>query len=107
MKIVRKNKPWSIELECTGKGNDYENGNRGRVPCNTTLEINGKDVFQTKSYDMEGSNTCYTFKCPCCGCLTDIDKNLLPNSVKYYAEGRTEIDVIKEYNKAEDNTLNQ
>ncbi len=106
MKIVKKNKPWTIELECTGKGNDNINGANGFLPCNTTLEISGKDVFQTKSFDMDGCYTYYTFKCPCCGCLTDIDKNLLPDSVKFYAERRTEQDVMKEFMNVEDNTIN-
>ena len=106
MKIVKNNKPWTIELECTGKGNDYDNGNRGRVPCNTTLEITGKDVFLTKSANMDGCDIYYTFICPCCGCWTDIDESLLPDSVKFYAQSRTEKDAMKEFMNVEDNTIN-
>ena len=98
MKIITKNKPWSMQVECTGKGNDFDNAKKGSLPCNTTLEVNGNDLFQTHSLCSFDNETTYyiTFKCPCCGSLTDLTREQvesLPSSVYEYARTRTENDI--------------
>jgi len=98
MKIITKNKPWSMQVNCTGNGNDFDNAQKGSLPCNTTLEINGDDLFQTRSYCGLDDETTYhiTFKCPCCGSFTDLTREQmqsLPRSVYEYARTRKEKDI--------------
>ena len=97
MKVIEKNKPWSIQLECTGRGNDTGNAEKLCLPCHAILEVTGKDIFKTTSYCAlyNSSDEHFTFKCPCCDCLTDIDLRevRLPLSVIQYARKRTEKDI--------------
>lgn len=107
MKVIKKGSSWKQEVECTGKGNLSDNGKKGIVPCGAKLEIGARDIFGVKS----GGNGIYStysydysFKCPCCGAKTDIERDLLPEEVKLFAQGRTEedIDNEKKYSFAEE-----
>lgn len=51
MKVLKKSdKPyWSMEVQCTGNGNAFENGRKGKAPCGSLLEINANDIYVTES----------------------------------------------------------
>lgn len=70
MKVIEKGRPqqgWSVERSCTGAGN----GNGG---CGARLLVEEGDVFTTYSNPMGRDPTWfYTFECPQCGVLTDIE----------------------------------
>jgi hypothetical protein len=71
MKVLEKGRPqkgWSVEEKCSGAGN----GNGG---CGARLLVEQGDVFTTYSNSMGRDPTWYfTFECPECGVLTDIDQ---------------------------------
>lgn len=76
---------WSAIVECSGKGNSHDNSFHGNIPCGSKLKINLKDLFITTHTSWDGScSYYYTFKCPCCGCLTDINKSMVPESFQAY-----------------------
>ena len=79
MKILQAGNPngWKIEQECTGKGN----GNGG---CNTRLLVSEDDILiNYHTEDISGyTYYYYTFKCPCCGVLTDISERKVPVRVR-------------------------
>jgi hypothetical protein len=70
MKVIkkgRKQKGWSKEFKCTGKGN-------GGGGCGAILLVSKGDIYQTSSHHYDGSSDYYnTFTCPCCRVETDID----------------------------------
>lgn len=70
MKVLEKGsgaKGWSKKVTCTGNGN-------GGGGCKAKLLVEKNDLFLTYSSHYDGSNETYTtFKCPECGCLTDIN----------------------------------
>ena len=100
MKVKAENKPWSMDINCTGNGNEMDNAKKGCLPCNRTLEITGRDIFRTSSRDMCGDESgFFTIKCPCCNSLTDLTPSQikeLPKSVYYYAQTRTEANIDSE-----------
>ncbi len=68
MKVLQEGNPngWEIEQECTGKGN-------GDGGCKVRLLVSEDDIFVTTHTDLDRyPYYYYTFKCPCCGVLTDI-----------------------------------
>lgn len=76
MKILEagKSTKWSIQHRCTGWGN----GGNG---CEALLEIEYDDLryFQgNNSPTWGGRDPAVSFKCPCCGKLTDIGLNDWP-----------------------------
>jgi len=74
LKKGRKQKGWTIEFICTGKGN----GNGG---CEAELLVSEGDMYKTYSKHYDGSTDKYvTFTCPCCGVETDIDD--VPRSIE-------------------------
>lgn len=69
MKVIqagRQQNGWSKESICTGHGN----GNGG---CGAKLLVEQPDMFKTYRNCRDESDTFITYKCPCCGVLTDID----------------------------------
>lgn len=77
---------WSANVECTGRGNTYDNAREGRAPCGAKLKISLSDIFTTSHTYIDGSTDHYfTIKCPICGCLTDIDRWIVPGSFSDYA----------------------
>ena len=77
MKILQEgnHNGWEIEQESTGKGN----GNSG---CKDRLLVSEDDIFITSHTDICGdTDYYYTFKCPCCGALTDIPERDVPERV--------------------------
>ena len=91
MKVVKKSeKPfWSKEVQCTGEGNQYNNGKKGKAPCGAILEVNANDIYITKSYSYDSSVDLYfTIKCPECGCETDIPAKDLPTEIKVFIKGK-------------------
>lgn len=75
MKVIkkgRKQKGWSKEYLCSGKGN-------GDGGCGATLLVERDDIFATKHEHYDGSTTFYkTFRCPECGVMTDIPDSDFP-----------------------------
>lgn len=77
MKILepgKVGKNWTIQKRCTGWGN----GNKG---CNALLEIELSDLryFPGVPGDSWGSREkAVSFKCPCCGQITDLGLNDWP-----------------------------
>lgn len=75
MKVIkegRKQQGFSLEKECTGKGN-------GGGGCGAVLLVEGPDFFHTYSSCMGRDEEWYiTFKCPSCGVLTDVDRKEVP-----------------------------
>ena len=91
MKVVKKSdKPfWSMEVQCTGLGNQCSNGRKGKAPCGSILEINANDIYITKSFSYDRSvDICFTIKCPECGCETDIPAKDLPTDIKSFLQGK-------------------
>ncbi len=92
MKILKKgrpNKPWSIDIKCTGHGN----GGNG---CGAKLRVEAEDLYQTRSTQMDGDFDLFiTCTCACCGTLNDIDENKVPIEVRYYGLKRKYPDEAK------------
>lgn len=65
MKVLKEGQPWSKEVECTGKGN-------GGGGCGATLLIQEGDLFYTYSHVKDETDRFISFRCPCCGALTDV-----------------------------------
>ena len=80
MKVLEKGtgqKGWASEFRCTGSGN----GNGG---CNALLLVEEDDLYQTYHHDHGGGKETFTtFRCPECGCQTDIK---VPSSVNVRKE---------------------
>lgn len=74
MKTLKKGKPWSKEVTCSGNGN-------GGAGCGSLLEAEKEDFYITSSHCYGDSQPTkhYTFKCPECGVETDVTG--LPDSV--------------------------
>ncbi len=82
MEIIKKgdytNPSWSIEVVCTANG--WSNHNK---PCYSTLKLNSKDVYRRFYYkDGKDRKHSYGFICPVCHCFTEIDKKMIPESIK-------------------------
>ena len=79
MKILKEGNlnDWEIEQRCTGAGND-EPG------CNARLLVAEEDIFITtcSAYYNDDKEYYYTFKCPCCGALSDISDEDIPLSIR-------------------------
>lgn len=67
MKTIKKGKPWSLRVTCTGIGN-------GGGGCKSLLEVEKTDLYITTSqcYGDDYPETHYTFKCQECGVETDV-----------------------------------
>lgn len=83
MKIIkkgRKQKGWSKEFACTGKG--YGNGG-----CGAILLVSKFDLYEVRSYDYTGDySTHAVFTCPCCLVETIVD---VPSSILYNLPSKT------------------
>ena len=76
MKVLEQGHGWCIKQRCTGKGN-------GGGGCNSLLEVEAGDIYQTSSTDYLGdTDYYYTFCCPVCGIETDIPERDVPSSIK-------------------------
>jgi len=76
LKRGRKQSGWSIEQKCTGDGN--EGGG-----CGAKLLVEAADLFHTHHYVHVEHDIFTTFKCPQCGVMTDLPKNLhVPSYVR-------------------------
>ena len=103
MKIIKKNdKPlWTMQVQCTGAGNDSDNGRNKCLPCGSILEIDANDIYVTKHRYIDNSVDYYfSIKCPCCNCVTDIPEGKLPKSVIYYVQSKE-----KSNNQKKDNGI--
>ena len=56
MKVLEQGHGWSIEQRCTGKGN-------GGGGCNSLLEVEAGDIYQTSSTDYLGDTDYYYTFC--------------------------------------------
>lgn len=77
MKVIkpgRKQTGWAMEKECTGKGN----GNGG---CGAVLLVEQSDIFLTHRHVHVEHDVFHTFKCVCCGVLTDFDELEVPRGI--------------------------
>ena len=90
MKVKQKsNKPfWSMEVVCSGKGNASRNGEKGVVPCGSTLEVDLTDIFVEQYTSYEETDRYFTIRCCECGSLTDIPEKELPSEVVSYLIGK-------------------
>lgn len=76
MKVLEQGPGWSIKKKCTGRGN-------GGGGCESTLLIEKEDVYVTAHSDYAGdTDYFYTFRCPVCGCETDIEEKDVPRSIQ-------------------------
>jgi hypothetical protein len=69
MKVIKEGRPqkgWATQTSCNGQGN-------GMGGCGATLLVEQGDLFHTYSHVCIETTTYTTFKCPCCGVLTDIE----------------------------------
>lgn len=88
MKVLKPGKGWNLEVTCTGKGN-------GDGGCGAKLLINKEDIYQTRSYDLDGfSDRYFTICCVQCGIETDIDEKLIPLIIQRNALTKEEYDKI-------------
>jgi len=83
IKEGRKQKGWSKEFECTGKGN-------GDGGCNATLLVSEEDCYMTYNHTYDEKEEYVTFKCPCCEVETDIDNKDISNIIKRRIRSRYE-----------------
>lgn len=76
MKIIKKGhkqKGWSKEFKCAGKGN-------GGGGCGAILLVEEGDLYYRRDYAYDLSYEVYTtFSCPCCRVETDVN---VPDSIK-------------------------
>lgn len=88
MKIIKPgntNKAWTLQHKCTGWGHDTDG-------CGAILELERDDLRFHRgsgSYldDWDYKEPTVAFKCPCCGCVTDLGRNDWPpnyNGLKPY-----------------------
>lgn len=66
---------WKIEHRCTGWGKT-EHG------CNALLEVEKADLRRSSFTDLTDGEPSVTFKCPCCGALTDLGRVSWPNDYR-------------------------
>lgn len=77
MEIIKPGKldtgPWSQELTCTGRGN----GDKG---CEALLKVDRDDLryYEGQEFPWRVSEAAVCFKCPCCGKVTDLKKDMWP-----------------------------
>ena len=95
MKIIKKVKPWSAEVICTGEGYDSVNSDRKRLPCGSSLEVEAQDIFRDLSRGL--MHVALAFKCPCCKCLTAVSEKKLKMTpaVIAFCENQREEDIDK------------
>lgn len=74
MKVLRKgnSEGWEIKRTCTGDGN-------GGGGCKAYLLIEESDIYLKEDNRM-GLN--FTFKCPECGCETQIARKSIPQRIQ-------------------------
>lgn len=71
---------WELNHLCTGKGNEETSA------CGRKFIINQNYIFITIKRDKNGNtDLCYTFTCPFCGSMTDIDEEIITKEVQHYA----------------------
>jgi hypothetical protein len=80
MKILEPGKvgeKWAIQHRCTGWGN----GDRG---CDALLEVEYEDLrfYAGQEFPWRTSDPAVSFKCPCCGQITDLGMNDWPKGYK-------------------------
>lgn len=80
MKVLEAGKvgeKWTIQHRCTGWGN-------GDGGCNALLEVEYDDLryYGGQEFPWRVSEPAVSFKCPCCGKLTDLGLNDWPTGYK-------------------------
>lgn len=89
MKVLEKGdvRPWSREVECTGRGNTRKANGDPSVPCGARLLVEKGDLFQTYSSFMGRDEEWFiTIECPECGTWTDIEAPFDPQGLPKYKE---------------------
>ena len=72
---------WKIKATCSGRGWAQTN-----KPCGALLEVSELDILKRKHTDISGSTDIYYgFRCPICGCFTEIPFNQVPDRVQNQA----------------------
>lgn len=66
---------WKIEHRCTGWGKSGHG-------CNALLEVEKSDLRRSSFTDVTSVDPSITFKCPCCGALTDLGLNQWPKDYR-------------------------
>lgn len=69
----RVGEKWTLQHRCTGWGNS-EKG------CQALLEVELDDLrYRTSLMNFNSGESSVSFKCPCCGQLTDLGRNDWPS----------------------------
>ena len=92
MEIIKKGKTtekWSINVTCTGNGNDCTSG------CHAELRVNRDDLrFYDGNSGYFQRDDAVLFKCPCCNGITDMARQDWPTKphdlVKFSTAWRNE-----------------
>lgn len=83
MEVIKKGKPWSKKVKCTGAGN-------GECGCGASLRVEKDDLFHTwRGYIDYSEDWFITFRCSECGVLTDIPDGATPfnaSDLPHYTE---------------------
>lgn len=73
---------WTTQESCTGKGWAQDT-----KPCGALLEVSELDIISRKHKDMSGETDIYFgFKCPICGCFTELNPLNIPLYVRSRAQ---------------------
>ena len=75
MKVIqpgRKQRGWSKEFKCTGRGN-------GGGGCGAILLISEYDLYETVDSHQGDNDYFVTFCCSTCGVETDVEVDIIPN----------------------------
>lgn len=76
MKVLEKGREqrgWATEARCTGSGN-------GGGGCGALLLVEQDNLFKTYSHALHETDEHITFRCSCCGVLTDLKS--VPSSIR-------------------------
>jgi len=87
VKVLEQGKPeWEIKVRCTGRGRLKDNSNNDIVPCEAMLLLKRSDIYFLKNpnagFPRQYGEFVFTFKCVCCGALTDISHDDIPYIVR-------------------------
>lgn len=88
MKVIvppKNGRSWSIKATCTGFGNEGKG-------CGAVLEVEREDLRYYKGSDSDwgDSEPAVSFKCPCCGTVTDIGLKDYPSNYRNLTPFTTE-----------------
>ena len=73
---------WRMEATCDGNGWNQN----GKTPCFRLFEVDASDILKRAHTDISGcTDIYYGFRCPRCGCFTEIPSRKIPFNVRSVA----------------------